>query len=100
MRAGKIIAHHRGGQGRIKASALTALRPGDRFGHDHATDRMADTFVDVFPYLSLKGLNTERLMDRRGDVLGSHDEAHIQKRTRGHRGAGAIVAKGQFRDGK
>jgi hypothetical protein len=96
--ARKIVAHHRHGKGKIGVHRLTALRAGDKFGESSASSRMADTFVDVFPYLSLKGLDINRLYDRRGNVMSSADESHIQRRTNGHRGAGAITAKGQFRD--
>ena len=98
MAAKKHVSHRRHGQGKISSHRLTPFRAGPRVGETFATARMADTFVDVYPYVSLKGVDTERTYDRRGDTMNATDESHIQHRTRGHKHR-AIVAKGQFRDG-
>lgn len=93
MRAGKIIHQHRHGKGRTSVHRLTPLRPGPL--GDAGAGAAADTFVDVFPIVSLRGIDTERTYDRRGNVMSSHDQSRIQHRTRGHHGRGKIVTDGK-----
>lgn len=85
MRAGKIISHSREGQGKLSAHRLTVMRPGPL--GDHNAGKAADMFVDPMPYLSLRGIDTERSYNRRGNTMRAVDESHIQHRTKGkHRG--------------
>ena len=95
MRAGKIVAHHRHGKGKISAHRLTVMRAGG-IGDTGATRAVADMFVDPMPYVSLAGINVDRTLDRRGNTMKAHDESHIQRRTRGHATRGGIQAN----DGK
>ena len=64
------------------AARLTVLRPGP-IGDTGAGKRMADAFVDVFPYVSLAGIDPDRDRQPLGDVMGAMDESHIHSRTRG-----------------
>jgi hypothetical protein len=98
MRSGKIIAHHRHGQGKISAHALTSLRCGP-IGDTGASRRMADTFVDCQPYVSLAGIDDRRTRDPRGNVMSSEDESHIHRRTRGKGSRDIVAPKREFGDG-
>jgi len=76
---------HRRGHGNTGVHRLTTLRAGPL--GDNGAGAAADTFVDVYPYVSLRGMNADRSYDRRGNVMAAHDESKIQKRTGGkHRG--------------
>jgi hypothetical protein len=91
MRAGKIISHLRRGKGKTGVHALTVARPGP-IG-DTGVEKHADMYVDVFPYVSLKGPNVDRLMPRRSNTMRTHDESHIQSHTRGrHTGSATAMA--------
>jgi hypothetical protein len=74
---------------------LTVIRPGG-IGDTGASKAVADMFVDVSPYLSMRGVDIHREYDRRGNVMKVHDESHIQRRTRGRSTATGIQAN----DGK
>jgi hypothetical protein len=91
VRAGKIVAHHRHGKGRVSAHRLTVIRPGP-IGDTGASAKVADMFIDVTPYVSMLGINIHREYDRRGNTMKAHDESHVQRRTRGRSG-GKLVTK-------
>ena len=103
MRAGKLSGRHRRGVGKTSVHRLTVLRPGP-VGDTGATERMANTFIDVFPYVSLHGVDVNRTYDRRGGgVMGAADESRIHSRTKGkvkpaRIPAGLVAPKGQFDD--
>jgi hypothetical protein len=95
MRAGKIVAHHRHGKGKISAHALTVLRPGP-IGETGATTAVAEMFVDVAPHFSLKGIDIDRQHDRRANTMRVTDESHIQRRTRGRSSGGGQANVGKL----
>ena len=91
MRAGKIIHQHRHGKGRTSVHRLTPARPGP-IG-DTGMRSAADMYVDPSPFVSLKGIDPDRMRDPRGNVMRAHDESHIQSRTRGRaRGSSTLVS--------
>lgn len=72
------------GLGPRGAHRLTVLRPGPLV--DMGVPRhIADMYADVFPYLSLAGLDIYREENRRGNTMRDRDESHIQSRTGGTR---------------
>lgn len=106
MPARKIVNQHRAGKGKTGVHRLTVLRSGP-IGATGASRQMADTFVDIAPHMSLKGLEIDRMYDRRGNTMRDGDESHIQSRTKGKRTAKhhdnrshAITARGEFGHGR
>jgi hypothetical protein len=83
MRAGKIVAEYRHGKGKTSVHRLTVLRAGP-IGDTGVSRKAADTFVDIAPHLSLKGLDINHTYDRRGSTMRAVDESHVQSRTGGN----------------
>lgn len=97
-RSGKIIAHHRHGQGKLSAHALTVIRPGP-IGDAGMRPPVAEQYVDPWPQLSARGLDIDRKRDPRGNIARTRDESHIQKRTRGRHGGHIKDSRTHHRDG-
>lgn len=86
----KIVSDlHRGkgpasGRQPLGVERLTVARAGP-VGQTGFSPVEADTYVDPFPYVSLGGVNPDRLYPRRGDVMAAKDESRIHRRTNGTR---------------
>jgi hypothetical protein len=77
-RTGKIIAQYRRGQGKHNVERWSTFRCGPL--HDQRDSARADLFVDVNPYVSLAGIDADRLYSR---AAATHIDQHAIARTRG-----------------